>query len=54
MKLKERLEMLKKFCCVNRNFEFEAELSDHLVGRQSIYRLRYIDYHRINESNYAF
>ncbi len=34
---------------VNRNYEFEAELEDHQIGNQNIYRLYYINYHRIGE-----
>lgn len=54
MSFKERLEKLKMKISdsslpVNRNYEFEAELEDHHIGNQSIYRLYYIDYHRIGE-----
>ena len=31
----------------NRDYEFEATLENHPVGNQDIYRLYYIDYHRI-------
>ena len=33
----------------NRNYEFDAQLEDHPVGNQDIYRLHYIHYHRIQE-----
>ncbi len=33
----------------NRNFEFEAKLENHPLSNQNIYRLYYINYHRINE-----
>lgn len=32
---------------LNRDYEFEATLENHPVGNQDIYRLYYIDYHRI-------
>ena len=55
MNLKEKLEKLKikisdSSLHVNRNYEFEAELEDHQIGNQNIYRLYYIDYHRIGEN----
>ena len=54
MSIKEKLEKLKMKISdsslhVNRNYEFEAELEDHQLGNQNIYRLYYIDYHRIGE-----
>lgn len=33
----------------NRDYEFEAELEDHPLGNQNIYRLYYMDYHRFGE-----
>lgn len=33
----------------NRDYEFEADLEDHPLGDQEIYRLYYINYHRIGE-----
>lgn len=55
MDLKEKLGNLKKrlldsFSLGNRDYEFEAELEDHPLGNQNIYRLHYINYHRIGES----
>lgn len=54
MSFKEKLEKLKmkisdSFIPVNRNYEFEAELEDHQLGNQNIYRLYYFDYYRIDE-----
>lgn len=54
MSLKEKLEKLKikildSSLPVNRDYEFDAELEDHQLGNQRIYRLYYINYHRINE-----
>lgn len=34
----------------NRDYEFEADLEDHPLGDQEIYRLYYINYHRIGEN----
>lgn len=34
----------------NRDYEFAANLKNHKLGNQEIYRLRYINYHRIGES----
>lgn len=34
---------------ISRDFEFDAELEDHPIGNQNIYRLYYINYHRIGE-----
>lgn len=54
MSFKEKLEKLKieilgSSLPVNRDYEFDAELENHQFGNQSIYRLYYIDYHRIGE-----
>lgn len=53
MNMKEKLEELKnklQVCSVkNRDYEFEAELENHQPGDQEIYRLYFIDYHRIGE-----
>ncbi len=55
MDLKEKLAKLKmslldSSSLDNRDYEFEAELEDHPLGNQNIYRLHYINYHRIGES----
>lgn len=34
----------------NRDYEFEADLENHSLGNQNVYRLHYLDYHRIGES----
>jgi len=34
---------------INRDYEFETELEDHQLGNQNIYRLYYINYHRIGD-----
>lgn len=55
MNLKEKLskiknEVLKSTVNVqNRDYEFDAEFENHTLGNQNIYRLYYINYHRINE-----
>lgn len=33
----------------NLDYEFETELEDHPIGNQDIYRLYYVNYHRIGE-----
>lgn len=33
----------------NRDYEFEADLENHPLGNQIMYRLHYVDYHRIGE-----
>jgi len=51
MNLREKLENLKNkisnYKELNRDFEFYADLDNHTLGNQNIYRLRYINYHRI-------
>jgi len=53
MKLKEKLIEFKKnilsYGLPNRDFEFDAILKDHPIGDQNIYRLYFVDYHRIRE-----
>ena len=54
MKIKEKLLKLKDLILlsdlpVSRDFEFNTSLEDHPIGNQNIYRLYYIDYHRIGE-----
>lgn len=34
---------------VSRDYEFNASFENHLIGEQNIYRLYYVDYHRIRE-----
>lgn len=54
MKLKEKLlkikENLTKYTPVTRDYEFNATLKDHQVKIYNIYRLHYINYHRIGEN----
>lgn len=55
MNLKEKLLELKKMLSskevpVPRALEFDATLEDHFVGNQDIYRLYFVNYHRIGES----
>lgn len=55
MNLKEKLLELKKKLSskeipVPRALEFDATLEDHSVGNQDIYRLYFVNYHRIGES----
>lgn len=54
MSLKDKLTKLKKDLLnsiqPNRDYEFEATLEDHPIGNQNIYRLYYVDFHRIGES----
>lgn len=54
MNLKEKLLEFKKRLLVNelpvsRDFEFDATFENHPIGNQDIYRLYFVDYHRINE-----
>lgn len=54
MSLKEKLEKIKieiydSLSWINKDYEFDAELEDHNIGNQNIYRLYYINYHRIGE-----
>ena len=35
---------------INHDNEFEADLEDHEIGNQNIYRLYYINFHRIGEN----
>lgn len=50
--LREKLVKFKEmltFNPISRNFEFQANLEDHPIGTQDIYRLYYVNYHRICE-----
>jgi len=50
--LKLRNEIIMPFLepiTSNRNFEFNASLENHPIGDQNIYRLYYVNYHRIRE-----
>ena len=53
MELKEKLQELRNdlhhAVLRNRDYEFDAELENHPLGNQNIYRLYFIDYHRIGE-----
>lgn len=53
MSLREKInnlkEILTNYRIVNRDYEFETNLEDHPLGEQEIYRLYYINYHRIGE-----
>lgn len=56
MNLKDKLlEIRNKILTLNipgsRDSEFECELDDHPIGNQNIYRLYYVNYHRILEYN---
>lgn len=33
----------------NRDYEFEADLENHPLGNQIMYKLHYVDYHRFGE-----
>ncbi len=46
--LEIREDILTKFS-VNKDFEFDAVFEDHPIGSQNIYRLYYVDYHRIGQ-----
>lgn len=56
MNLKDRLKKLRE-SLVNlgivgsRDYEFNGVFENHPIGDQDIYRLYYVDYHRINEYN---
>lgn len=41
---------LSKSSDVNHDYEFNCELENHPIGNQNIYRLYYVDYHRIGEN----
>lgn len=54
MNTKEKLiefkeKLLQLNIPISRDFEFDTELEDHPIGNQNIYRLYYINYHRIGE-----
>lgn len=49
MSIKDELIKLRCLITGNRDYEFEATLEDHPIGNQNIYRLYYVDFHRINE-----
>lgn len=54
MRIKEKLLELKNMLVqiesnITRDYEFDASLEDHIVGDQNVYRLCYVDYHRIGE-----
>ena len=54
MNTKEKLiefkeKLLQLNIPISKDFEFDAELEDHPIGNQNIYRLYYINYHRIGE-----
>lgn len=53
MNLKNKLleikeDILTKFS-TNKDFEFDAIFENHPIGNQKIYRLYYVDYHRIGQ-----
>lgn len=53
MSIKDKLTKLKAIFYPippNRDYEFEATLEDHSIGNQNIYRLYFVDFHRIGES----
>lgn len=56
MNLKDRLKKLRE-SLVNlgvvgsRDYEFNGVFENHPIGDQDVYRLYYVDYHRINEYN---
>lgn len=54
MNIKEKMktmkeEILEYFAPINRDFEFDANLENHPLGEQNVYRLHYVNYHRIGE-----
>ena len=53
MSIKDKLTKLKKdlFDSIppNRDYEFDAELKNHQLSNKNIYRLYFINYHRIGE-----
>lgn len=48
--IRDTIEESKTVCFVNPDNEFDVELEDHEIGNQSVYRLYYINYHRIGHS----
>ena len=58
MDLKEKLRKLKMsfldlFSLGNRDYEFDAELENHPLGNQNVYRLHYINYYTIGKKLYT-
>lgn len=54
MSIKEKMNVIKEeikeyFAPINRDFEFDANLEDHPLGNQNVYRLHYVNYHRFGE-----
>lgn len=49
--MKEKLLELKSILLgkAKRDYEFDADFEDHPIGDYNIYRLYYVDYHRIGE-----
>lgn len=45
-----KIKFLQSPSLINRDYEFEAELEDHQPRESNIYRLCYINYHRIDEN----
>lgn len=52
MDLRKKLENVKKSLVYskNRDYEFETEFENHPLGNQNLYRLHYVNYHRIGEN----
>ena len=42
-------EFIESLLPISRDYEFKAEIGDHPIGEQEIYRLYYVNYHRIRE-----
>lgn len=54
MNIKEKMNVIKEevleyFAPINRDFEFDANLENHPLGEQNVYRLHYVNYHRFGE-----
>lgn len=56
MNIKDILKNLKEnlLSPTNLDYEFDAELEDHQIGSGNIYRLHYINYHRIGGNYYTY
>lgn len=50
MEMKDKLkEKIYTLILRNRDYEFETTLEDHPIGNQNIYRLYFVNFHRIDE-----
>lgn len=52
MSFLDKLKVIRDNLCepMNRDYEFEAEFTNHPFGSSNIYRLHFLNYHRIGEN----